>query len=97
MKASNAPSLGFASLHFAAFSRLGHGIRGSALFSTGQTIAQRPPGDSARLARAVSHRVANKVAFPHSTEAQSARNGRQDFVKCEMADMRSPSVQPRLD
>lgn len=87
MKASNAPSLD-ASLHFAAFSRLGHGIRGSALFSTGQTIAQRPPGDSARLARAVSHRVANKVCS-HSTEAQSARNGRQDFVKCEMADMRS--------
>jgi len=37
VKASNAPSLD-ASLHFAACSRLGHGIRGNALFSTGQTL-----------------------------------------------------------
>jgi hypothetical protein len=87
VKASNAPSLD-ASLHFAAFSRLGHGIRGSALFSTGQTIAKRPPGDSARRARAVSHRLAKKICS-HKHEAHSATNGRQDFVKCEMADTRS--------
>jgi hypothetical protein len=46
---------------FAAFSRPGYGIRGSALFSTGQTIAKRPLGNSGRRARVVFRRRASKI------------------------------------
>jgi hypothetical protein len=73
---------------FAAFSRPGYGIRGSALFSTGQTIAKRPLGNSGRRARVVLRRRANKICS-HKHEAQFNPNGRQEFVKCEMADTRS--------
>jgi hypothetical protein len=33
--------------------------------------------------------IARPIMFAHKHEAQSATNGRQDFVKCEMADTRS--------